>query len=87
VLGGVVRQLRDPVALYPWSIVWRRGIHPELLAAIEAAHAALTGSSDWLAAPDGQWLPEPEASTVARSRRRRRGSDPTSRSGARVPKG
>jgi DNA-binding transcriptional LysR family regulator len=68
--GGVVRQLRDPIPLYPWSIVWRRGIHPELLAAIEAAHAALTTGSDWLAKPDGHWLPEPEAASHASLRRR-----------------
>ena len=70
--GGVIRRVCHPIALYPWSIVWRRGIHPELLGAIDAAHATLTSGSDWLALPDGHWLPEPESTAMARHPR---GSD------------
>ena len=70
--GGVIRQLTDPVPLFPWSIIWRRGIHSELRAAIEDATAALALETDWLVPPAHHWLPEPEASRPGRRVRRTR---------------
>jgi DNA-binding transcriptional LysR family regulator len=68
--GGVVRALVDPVAIFPWSICWRRGLRRDVEEAIDAAVALLTGGTDWLDVPPGAWLPEPEA-----SRRRPGGPD------------
>jgi DNA-binding transcriptional LysR family regulator len=60
VAGAVLRPLVDPVALYPWTMIWRADLrHPGL----DALHRAVDelSSTDWLAVPDGAWLPEPEA--------------------------
>jgi DNA-binding transcriptional LysR family regulator len=62
--GGVVRPLVDPTPIYPWSIVWRRGIPRAALTAILAATDLLTDEGEWLSLPEGAWLPEPEASRV-----------------------
>jgi DNA-binding transcriptional LysR family regulator len=62
VAGGVVRPIVEPVALYPWSVAWAAKTSREVVAAIEASVEALTTGDDWLVAPDGAWLPEPEAS-------------------------
>lgn len=66
---GVVRPIVDPVPIYPWSMVWRPGAHPAGLAAIRGAAAAMARDNDWLTLPDGAWLPEPEASRLARGER------------------
>jgi DNA-binding transcriptional LysR family regulator len=60
--GGVVRPIVDPVPIYAWSVAWRAKAGRDVVAAIEAAVDALTADTDWLAVPDGAWLPEPEAS-------------------------
>jgi DNA-binding transcriptional LysR family regulator len=60
--GGVVRPLVEPVPLFPWSIAWRRGLRPDVVASIEAATVALRTDTDWLELPPDAWLPEPEAS-------------------------
>lgn len=59
--GGVVRPLVEPVAAYPWSMVWRRTDdgHPGIAALLEAA-ATLGAEHDWLGYPQGAWLPQPE---------------------------
>lgn len=62
--GGVLRPLVDPVPVFPWSIIWRRGLDPGALRAITAAAEALGADGGWRALPDGVWLPEPEASSV-----------------------
>jgi DNA-binding transcriptional LysR family regulator len=62
--GGVLRPLADPVPLFPWSIIWRRGIEAGVLRAITNATAALGAERGWLALPEGAWLPEPEASSM-----------------------
>jgi DNA-binding transcriptional LysR family regulator len=70
--GGVVRQLVDPVAVYPWSIIWRRGAEGGAVSAIRTAAAALAAEHGWLTLPEDAWLPEPEASaslTAARAER------------------
>jgi DNA-binding transcriptional LysR family regulator len=64
--GGVVRPLVDPVPIYPWSLLWRSGLPNRVLAPIEIAAVALAEADDWLALPDGAWLPEPEASQGAK---------------------
>ena len=60
--GGVIRQLVDPVPVYPWSIAWRPGAHPAGLAAIREAAASIAAAEGWLTLPSNAWLPEPEAS-------------------------
>jgi DNA-binding transcriptional LysR family regulator len=62
VAGGVIRPIVDPVPLYAWSVAWRSKADRDVVAAIEAAVEALAADTDWLAIPDGAWLPEPEAS-------------------------
>ena len=62
--GGALRPLVDPVPIFPWSIVWRRGLEPAVLRAITRAAAALDAERGWLALPKGAWLPEPEASST-----------------------
>jgi len=63
IAGGVLRPLVDPVPMFPWSIVWRRGIDAGALRAITAASAALAAERGWLTLPEGAWLPEPESSS------------------------
>jgi hypothetical protein len=57
--GAVLRPLVEPVALFPWSMIWRAGTHHPGLDALHRAADELAG--DWLGTPDGAWLPEPEA--------------------------
>jgi DNA-binding transcriptional LysR family regulator len=60
--GAVLRPLNDPVALFPWTMMWRADLdHPGLRALHEAVDD-LTATHDWLSAPDDAWLPDPEAS-------------------------
>jgi len=63
--GGVIRRLVDPVPIFPWSLIWRRGLQPSILAPIERAATELAAEDDWLTLPGGAWLPEPEASRRA----------------------
>jgi hypothetical protein len=62
--GGALRPLVDPVPMFPWSILWRRGAEAAVIRAIVTAAAALGAEHGWLAIPDGAWLPEPEASSA-----------------------
>jgi DNA-binding transcriptional LysR family regulator len=64
--GGVVRQIVEPRALYPWSVAWLSKAGRDVVAAIDAAVEALTADGDWLELPNGAWLPEPEASERGR---------------------
>ncbi|MFB4289882.1 LysR family transcriptional regulator [Nonomuraea sp. ATR24] len=60
--GAVLRPLVEPVAVFPWMMIWRAdGDHPGLRALHQAVDD-LAAAHDWLAAPDDAWLPEPEAS-------------------------
>ncbi|GAA1852225.1 LysR family transcriptional regulator [Asanoa iriomotensis] len=62
--GAVVRPLVDPVAVYPWSMIWRTDLdHPGLTALREAAHDLGTAGG-WLDLPADAWLPGPEADLV-----------------------
>jgi DNA-binding transcriptional LysR family regulator len=66
VVGGVIRRLTDPVLLYAWSMVYRRSAHAGAIAALEAAAAQFARDEGWLDVPAGAWLPEPEATNLAR---------------------
>jgi len=66
VAGGVIRRLTDPVMLYAWSMVYRRSAHAGAIAALEAAAAQFARDEGWLDVPAGAWLPEPEATNLAR---------------------
>ncbi|MBC6462870.1 LysR family transcriptional regulator [Actinomadura sp. HBU206391] len=60
--GAVIRPLVDPLALYPWSMIWCRDQrHPGLTALLDAARD-LAEAHGWLDLPEGAWLPDPEAS-------------------------
>ncbi len=65
--GGVLRPLVDPVPMFAWSIMWRRGMDAGVLRAITNATARLGAERDWLALPEDAWIPEPEASSVERT--------------------
>lgn len=59
--GAVIRPLVDPVAVYPWSLIWRTDLrrHPGLTA-LRAAARDLGAAANWLELPEGCWLPMPE---------------------------
>lgn len=59
--GGVVRPLVDPVPIYPWSLLWRRGLDRRILDVITEASDRIGSQDGWLALPADAWLPEPEA--------------------------
>ncbi|MFC7218852.1 LysR family transcriptional regulator [Streptomyces polyrhachis] len=56
--GAVLRPLVEPVALFPWRLMWRPGVadHPGLRVLREAVDA-LGVEGRWLEAPAGAWLP------------------------------
>lgn len=55
--GTVLRPLVDPVPVYPWRMLWRRGdTHPGIAALREAA-AELADEEGWLTRPDRSWAP------------------------------
>jgi DNA-binding transcriptional LysR family regulator len=57
--GAVLRPVVSPVALFPWTMMWRTDFdHPGLRALMSAAASV----SDWLTVPAGAWLPHPERS-------------------------
>lgn len=58
--GAVVRPLVDPVAAYPWSMIWRSDLDHPGLTALHRAIDQLGRAGEWLLLPDGTWLPEPE---------------------------
>ncbi|ALG10426.1 LysR family transcriptional regulator [Kibdelosporangium phytohabitans] len=61
--GGVLRPLVDPVALYPWTLIWRADLDHPGLTALQDAAAELATTQGWLTTPDNAWLPRPEAAT------------------------
>jgi hypothetical protein len=63
--GAVLRPLVDPVALFPWTMMWRADDLPGVRALHEAVDA-LAAAEGWLSTPDGAWFPEPEATRPAR---------------------
>jgi DNA-binding transcriptional LysR family regulator len=63
--GAIIRPLVQPVALYPWSMIWRKDLHHPGLAALRDAAGDLATTEGWLDRPGDAWLPEPEASLLA----------------------
>jgi hypothetical protein len=62
--GAVVRPLIEPVAAYPWSMIWRRDLNHPGLRALHSAVDDLGAAEHWLDVPPGTWLPEPEATRL-----------------------
>ena len=58
--GVVVRPLTEPVPLYPWTMVFRRGLRHPGLDALQASADDLGRRERWLELPPGPWLPEPD---------------------------
>ena len=62
VVGAVLRALVDPVALFPWRMLWRAGVAGDAgLRALREAVTELAGAERWSEIPAGSWLPEPES--------------------------
>jgi DNA-binding transcriptional LysR family regulator len=61
VAGGVIRPIVDPVPVYAWSMLWRRGDRSPGVTALAAAADVVASERDWLSLPPDAWLPEPEA--------------------------
>jgi DNA-binding transcriptional LysR family regulator len=57
--GAVARPLVDPVAVFPWAMMWRADLDSPGLAALHEAIGELAG--EWPPVPDDAWLPRPEA--------------------------
>jgi DNA-binding transcriptional LysR family regulator len=66
--GGDLRPLVDPVPIYCWSLVWRRGTNPAALTAMREAAAFISEDLRWTELPEAAWLPEPEASSLGAER-------------------
>jgi DNA-binding transcriptional LysR family regulator len=66
--GGVISPIVDPTPMYPWSMMWRGGLSPIVLSALNQAIDALAAEHGWLTIPRDFWLPEPEASRVRPAR-------------------
>jgi hypothetical protein len=57
VAGAVLKSLVEPVALFPWCMMWRAGtVHSGLHALFRAAEE-LAERHDWRDVPGGAWLP------------------------------
>jgi DNA-binding transcriptional LysR family regulator len=59
--GAVIRPLVEPVAVYPWSMIWRTDLRHPGVAALRAASRHLADREGWLDLPEKAWLPRPEA--------------------------
>ncbi len=59
--GVVVRPLTDPVALYPWTMVFHRELRHPGLDALHASIDELALREHWQELPPGAWLPAPDA--------------------------
>jgi len=71
--GAVFRPLVEPVALFPWSMIWNTDTDHPGLRALHHAVDEMAATQDWLRIPDGAWLPEPEASQPPDRRPQRTG--------------
>src|SRR5215218_2216017 len=54
----VLRPLTEPVPLYPWAMVFHRGLRHPGLDALQASADDLARRERWLELPPGAWLPE-----------------------------
>ncbi|MEV3981352.1 LysR family transcriptional regulator [Nonomuraea sp. NPDC049758] len=62
--GAVLRPLVDPVAMFPWTMIWRADDDHPGLRALHQAVDELAAAHDWLGVPDGAWFPGPEAGSA-----------------------
>jgi DNA-binding transcriptional LysR family regulator len=62
--GAVLRPIVDPIPLFSWAMSWRADSRHQGVAALHQAVDELTAAHDWLAIPDGAWLPQPEAARL-----------------------
>jgi DNA-binding transcriptional LysR family regulator len=53
---SVIVPLVDPVPLYPWSMVYGRGLDQPALAELDRAVEELASAEGWLRVPDDAWL-------------------------------
>jgi DNA-binding transcriptional LysR family regulator len=67
--GGVVRAIVDPVPIYAWSLVWRRGADRRVVDVVLEAARTAGADRGWLDLPDDAWLPLPERNELAATRR------------------
>lgn len=67
VVGALLIPLVDPVALFPWRMLWREAVAGDAgLRALRDAATELAGRERWSEIPDGSWLPEPESAFTSR---------------------
>ena len=64
--GAVVRPLVQPVAMYPWSMIWRKDLRHPGLGALRDAATQLGAAGSWLDLPADAWLPTPESGVISR---------------------
>jgi DNA-binding transcriptional LysR family regulator len=69
--GAVIRPLVQPIAMYPWSMIWSKELRNPGLTALQDAAYELAQMYGWLELPAGAWLPEPEASLLSADGSRR----------------
>jgi DNA-binding transcriptional LysR family regulator len=62
--GVVVRPLTDPVPLYPWTLIHRRGLRHAGLDALRAGADRLGRQERWLELPPDHWVPAPDAAAL-----------------------
>lgn len=68
VAGAVLRPLVDPVALFPWRMLWRAAVAADAgLQALQDAVSELAPLEGWWEIPAGSWLPEPESAARGRA--------------------
>jgi hypothetical protein len=59
--GSVLRPLVEPVALFPWTMIWRPDADHPGIDALSAAPDELASTHDRPSCPEDAWLPRPEA--------------------------
>jgi DNA-binding transcriptional LysR family regulator len=62
--GVAVRPLTEPVPLYPWTMVFRRGLRHPGLDALQASADELARRGRWLELPPDHWIPEPDTTAL-----------------------
>jgi DNA-binding transcriptional LysR family regulator len=62
--GVVVRPLIEPVPLYPWTMIYRRGLRHPGLDVLRTSADGLAVRERWRQPPPGAWIPEPDAAAL-----------------------
>jgi DNA-binding transcriptional LysR family regulator len=60
----VVRPLAEPMALYPWTMVFRRELRHPGLEALHTSIDELAAAERWHERPPGAWMPEADAAAL-----------------------